>query len=80
MASVSPVLSAASLSASNISELLMTDVAISTTIGGKTYTADVISSDGEFVASDPNLAGAQATGPNLQAAENNEIARIDFFA
>jgi hypothetical protein len=80
MASLSYVPTAASISASNVSQLLFTDVAFSTTVGGRTYTADVISSDGEYVASDPNLAGAQATGPNVEDAENNEIARIDFFA
>lgn len=79
MAGASLVPLAASISASNVSQLL-TDVAFSTTVSGKTYTADVISSDGEYVASDPNLAGAKATGPNVQAAENNEISRIDFFA
>ncbi len=79
MASVALAPSAASLSAAQISQLL-TDVTLSTSIGGKTYVADVTSSDGEYVASDPALAGAQATGPSLEAAENNEIARIDFFA
>jgi hypothetical protein len=79
MASVSPVASAASISASNVAQLL-TDVAFSTTVGGKTYTGAVIASDGEYVASDPNLAGAQATGASVQVAENNAVARIDFFA
>lgn len=79
MASVSAVVSAASISASDVSQLF-TDVAFSTTVGGKTYSGDVVASDGEYFASDPNLAGAQGTGPNVQAAENNAVARIDFFA
>lgn len=79
MASMSAIASAASISASNAS-VLFTDVAFSTTVGGRTYSGDVIASAGEYVASDPNLAGAQATGPSVQAAENSVLARIDFFA
>ena len=79
MASLSQVPIAASISASNISQLL-TDVAFSTNVGGKTYTANVIASDGEYLASDPNLAGAQATGSTIAAAEKNVATRIDFFA
>lgn len=78
MASVSLV-SAASVTAAAASEL-MTDVAFSTSVGGKTYSGDVTYSGGEYVASDPSLAGAEATGSSLQSAENNLSARIDILA
>jgi hypothetical protein len=70
MASISLVASAASISASTTSQL-MTNVAFSTTIDRKSYSADVTYSNGEYVASDSNLAGADATGASLQSAENN---------
>ncbi len=51
--------------------------AYTTTVGGKQYTGSVTQSDGEYVASIPNLAGAEATGASLVAAENNLTLRID---
>ena len=79
MASVSPIVSAASISASNVSQLF-TDVAFATTVAGKTYTGDVTFANGVYIADDPNLAGAIATGGTVQSAENSAVSRIDFFA
>ncbi len=78
MASISLIASTASISASTASQL-MTDTSFSTTVNGKTYSADVSYSNGEYVASDPNLSGAEATGSSLQAAENNLTTRIDVL-
>lgn len=79
MASVSLVASAASVSAATASQL-MTNVAFSTTVSGKSYSADVTYSNGEYIASDPNLAGAEAAGVSVQSAENNLTTRIDVLA
>ncbi|HTW79940.1 MAG TPA: hypothetical protein VME23_10395 [Terracidiphilus sp.] len=78
MGSVSSIASAASLSASAVSQL-MSDVSFSTTVNGKTYNADVTSSNGEYVADDPDLSGAEATGSSVEAAENNLSTRIEVI-
>lgn len=78
MGSISSIAAVASLQASAASQL-MSDVAFSTTVNGKTYSAEVTYSNGEYVASDPNLSGAEATGSSLQAAENNLSTRIDVL-
>jgi acetylornithine/succinyldiaminopimelate/putrescine aminotransferase len=77
MTGISSIAAAAS-SASAVSQL-MTDASFSTTVGGKTYSADVTYSNGQYVADDSNLPGAEATGSSLQAAENNLTARIDVL-
>lgn len=76
MGSIGSALSAASLSVSQVNQL-MVDVGFSTTISGKTYNADVSYSNSEYLASDANVVGAEATGNNLNTAENNLITRID---
>jgi hypothetical protein len=76
MGSIGSVLSAASLSTSALNELTV-DVGFATTISGKTYSADVTYSNSEYMASDANLIGADATGTSLTTAENNLINRID---
>ena len=79
MGTISAISSSASLSASAASQL-MSDVAFSTTINGKTYNADVTYSNGEYMADDSNLSGAEATGASVQAAENNLSTRIQVIA
>jgi hypothetical protein len=69
-------LGAAALAAAQVTQLI-TDVGFSTVVHGKTYTADVTYSDGEYVASDGNISGAVSTGTSVQAAENNLVNRID---
>jgi hypothetical protein len=76
MASISSIASLAAISAAEVNALSV-DVGFSTSVNGKTYNADVTYSNGQYVADDANLAGAQATGSNLQSAENNLISRID---
>jgi hypothetical protein len=76
MGSISSVLSAASLTASQVDQL-MVDVGFSTTVAGKTYSADVTYSNSEYLAHDANLIGADATGASMTTAENNLINRID---
>ncbi len=76
MGGIASVLSAAQLTASQVDELVV-NVGFSTTIAGKTYTADVTYSGGEYVADDPNLSGAVASGGSIVAAENNLTTRID---
>lgn len=78
MGSISLIASAASLSVSTVSQL-MSDVSFSTTVNGKTYNADVTQSNGEYVAADPDLSGAEATGSSLQDAENNLSTRIEVI-
>jgi hypothetical protein len=78
MGSVASVLSAATLTATAVNELVV-DVGFSTTVAGKTYVADVTYSNGEYVAEDANLSGAVATGNSVTAAENNLAARIDIM-
>jgi hypothetical protein len=76
MGSISSGLSATSLAASEANEL-MVDVGFSTTVAGKTYSADVTYSNSEYRADDTALVGAEASGTNLAAAEGNLINRID---
>jgi hypothetical protein len=79
MGSISSISSASSLPAFAVS-LLMSDVSFSTIVNGKTYSADVTSSNGVYVANDLSLSGAEATGLSVQTAENNLSTRIDVIA
>lgn len=78
MGSISAIAGVASLSASSVSQL-MSETSFSTTIAGKTYSADVTYSNGEYVADDSKVAGAEASGSSVQAAENNLTERIDVL-
>lgn len=77
MGSVSSIAASAALSASQLSALTAVDVGFTTTVGGKTYSADVTYSGGQYVAQDALVSGAEATGGNMQTAEDNLINRID---
>ena len=59
---------------------LMQDTSFTTTVKGKTYTGSVSFSDGEYVASDPKLPGASASGSSVQSAETALGTRIDVLA
>ncbi|MFP5228461.1 MAG: hypothetical protein ACLGXA_12625 [Acidobacteriota bacterium] len=52
---------------------------VSTTVGGKTYMADVQYSAGEYVATDPSLLGAVGTGASPHEAADAFLHRIDFL-
>jgi hypothetical protein len=69
-------LGGAALTAAQITQLT-TDVGFSTVVNGKTYSADVTYSNGEYIADDGNISGAVANGSSVDAAENNLINRID---
>jgi predicted RNase H-like HicB family nuclease len=51
-----------------------------TTVAGKSYSASVQESNGEYVISVPNLPGATATASTAQAAENALTIKIDVLA
>jgi len=74
LSAISPV---SALTAAQQIAALTVDLGFSTTVAGKTYNAGVTYSAGEYVADDPTLSGASATGTSVQAAEDNLISRID---
>ena len=69
-------ISLTSTAASTVKKL-MSNTTFSTIVNGKSYSGSVSYSDGEYVASDPGLAGAEAIGSSELAAENNLATRID---
>ncbi len=79
MGSISSILSAASVAASTATAVtdLAVDVGFTTTVAGKTYDAGVTYSGSEYIATDPNLNGAVATGESVTAAESNLATRLD---
>jgi hypothetical protein len=76
MGNISSVLSAASLTATTVRDLAV-DVGFSANVAGKTYAADVTYSGSEYIADDPAVNGALATGDSVEAAEKNLTTRID---
>ena len=76
MGSISSITASAAPSAPQVNALTV-DVGFNTTVAGKTYDAGVTYSGGQYIASDGNLTGAEASGSNVQAAENNLITRVD---
>jgi hypothetical protein len=76
MGSIASIAAAAGYSAAQVNALTV-DVGFQAVVGGKTYDADVIYSGGQYVADYPQITGAEATGNNLETAENNLITRID---
>ena len=75
MGSISPV---AASPAAQVYPLTV-DVGFSATVAGKTYDAGVIYTGGQYLAIDGDLTGAEATGQNVQDAEDNLINRIDVM-
>jgi len=78
----SPTAIAASAAQSQSSaDLLAQSIVYSQTVGGKTYTADLNLSAGEYVATIPNeVPPITASGNSLILAENNLDARISLLA
>jgi hypothetical protein len=60
--------------------LLAQSVIYTPNVDGKTYTADLSLSAGEYVATIPNLPNISASGSSLVLAENNLDARISLLA
>ena len=58
--------------------LLAQSTIYSANIGGKTYTADLSRSAGEYVATIPEMPSISASGSSLVQAENNLEARISL--
>jgi hypothetical protein len=49
----------------------------STRVGGKDYSAEVIRAGEQYIAKEPEIFGAEASGTSRQAAEEALAARID---
>jgi hypothetical protein len=49
-------------------------------VGGKSYAANIVQSNGVYTLSVPNLPGASVTGSSLSAAESALNLRIDLLA
>ena len=64
-------------SASSSAQAAALSAVYSDTVGGKSYSGSVAESNGEYVASVPNLPGASANGSSVQSAENNLNTVID---
>ncbi|MGB6134446.1 MAG: hypothetical protein WCC14_12185 [Acidobacteriaceae bacterium] len=79
MTTLSAIAPAPSLSASAVSQL-MSNVAFSASFNGKTYEAEVTYSNGEYVAEDATLSGAEATGSSVRSAESNLSTRVEVTA
>jgi hypothetical protein len=78
MGSISSIAASAALSAAQVSALTV-DSGFTTKVAGKTYSADVSYANGQYVATDANVSGAEATGNNMTEAENNLINRINVL-
>jgi hypothetical protein len=76
MGSIGSIPSTASLAASTATNLAV-DVGFTTTVAGKTYDAGVTYSGSEYIAVDPSVNGAMATGESVTSAESNLSTRID---
>jgi len=70
---------AASLAQSqSTTSLVSQNTVYSASVAGKTYSADISLSAGEYVATVPDLPGVSATGSTLIEAENNLGTSIDL--
>jgi hypothetical protein len=65
--------------AQDTATLLAQSTLYSTTVGGKSYSADVSLSSGQYVATVPDLPGVSATGNTLLSAESNLNTRINVL-
>jgi len=73
-------LAANAAQAQNSADLMARNTIYSANIGGQTYTADLSLSDGQYVATIPDLPSITATGSSLVTAENNLEAKISLQA
>ncbi|MGC1869323.1 MAG: hypothetical protein WA700_00065 [Acidobacteriaceae bacterium] len=69
--------SSSATSASSSAQAAALSAVYTDTVGGKNYSGSVAESNGEYVASVPNLPGASASGSSVQSAENNLNTVID---
>ena len=72
---------ASAAQAQSNADLLAQSIIYSSNVGGKTYTADIGLSAGQYVATVPNeFPPINASGNSLILAENNLDAKIDLLA
>jgi hypothetical protein len=74
------IAAASAAQAQSAADLLLQSTLYSASVGGKTYTADIGFSSGQYVATVPDLPGISASGGTLLMAENNLNARINLMA
>jgi hypothetical protein len=55
----------------------LTSTSYSTSVGGKSYSANITESNGTYTLSDPTLPGASVSGSSLSAAESALSVKID---
>jgi len=65
--------------AQSTTDLLAQSTIYSANVGGKTYTADLSLSNGQYVATIPDVPSISASGESLVLAENNLNARISLL-
>lgn len=73
-------IAASSAQVQSNADLLAQSIIYSANVAGKTYTADIGLSAGQYVATIPNLPNISASGSSLVLAENNLDAKIDLLA
>jgi hypothetical protein len=72
-------IAASTTQAQNTADLLAQSTIYSANVAGKTYTADLSLSNGQYVATIPDLPSISASGQSLVLAENNLDARISLI-
>ena len=72
-------IAASTTQAQNTADLLAQSTIYSANVAGKTYTADLSLSHGQYVATIPDLPSISASGQSLVLAENNLDARISLI-
>jgi hypothetical protein len=78
---ISNTVAASPVQAQSNADLLAQSIIYSANVAGKTYTADIGLSAGQYVATVPNeFPPISASGNSLILAENNLDARIDLLA
>jgi len=72
-------IAASTTQAQKTADLLAQSTIYSANVAGKTYTADLSLSNGQYVATIPDLPSISASGQSLVLAENNLDARISLI-
>jgi len=72
-------IAASTAQAQSSADLLAQSIIYSANVGGKTYTADLNLSAGQYVATIPDLPNISTSGSTLILAENNLDAKISLL-
>jgi len=75
-----PAIATTAAQSQSTADLLAQSLIYSANAGGKSYTADVSLSAGQYVATVPDLPGITASGNTVQVAESNLNSRISVLA